>query len=135
MLRTRLSAVGVGLSLAAFHAAPAEAKSFNPFTSTPKIVLHYFPIQGPAEPARLALVLGGIPFEDVRHNREEMLKMRADGELPYGQLPIMTVDGKMLAQSGAIANWCAKLAGLVPKDSFVAAKVEEVCARPSEPLH
>ena len=28
------------------------------------IALHYFDIQGPAEPARLALVVGGVPFED-----------------------------------------------------------------------
>ena len=40
------------------------------------IALHYFDIQGPAEPARLALVVGGVPFEDVRYDRERMLKAK-----------------------------------------------------------
>ena len=43
---------------------------------TPKIALHYFDIQGPAEPARLALVVGGVSFEDVRYDRERMLKAK-----------------------------------------------------------
>ena len=103
---------------------PARA-SANP-AACRRRELHYFPIQGPAEPARLALTLGGVPFEDVRHSRDEMRKMKEAGELPYGQLPFMLVDGKKLAQSGAIAMWCAKTAGLVPSDMWVAAKVDEI---------
>ena len=86
--------------------------------ATPTIALHYFDIQGPAEPARLALVVGGVPFEDVRYDREQMLKAKEAGELPYGQLPLLYVDGKCLAQSLAISEWCARQAGLVPADSF-----------------
>ena len=86
--------------------------------ATPTIALHYFDIQGPAEPARLALVVGGVPFEDVRYDRERMLKAKEAGELPYGQLPLLYVDGKCLAQSLAISEWCARQAGLVPADSF-----------------
>ena len=86
--------------------------------ATPTISLHYLDIQGPAEPARLALVVGGVPFEDVRYDRERMLKAKEAGELPYGQLPLLYVDGKCLAQSLAISEWCARQAGLVPADSF-----------------
>ena len=78
------------------------------------IKLTYFGIQGPAEPTRLALVLAGIPFEDVRINRDQMLTMREAGTLtPAGcagfQVPQLEVDGKILLQSGAQAIYCAKL--------------------------
>ncbi len=70
--------------------------SCNPFSS---IKMNYFPIQGAAEPARLALVLGEIPFEDARLDRPAMTAMTEAGELPYGQLPTLVVDGKTIAQS------------------------------------
>ena len=53
-------------------------------------------------------------------------KAKEAGELPYGQLPILYVDGKRLAQSLAISEWCARQAGLVPAESFEQAKVFEV---------
>ena len=39
-----------------------------------------------AEVSRLALHLGGIPFEDVRPNREAFMAMKRSGRAPYGQL-------------------------------------------------
>ncbi len=42
------------------------------------------------------------------------------------QVPVLEVDGKMLAQSGAIERYAAKLAGLYPSDEWELAKVEEV---------
>jgi len=125
---TRLSTIAAGLSAAGaatLSSRPAEA-SWNPFASKPKIQIHYFNIQGPAEPARLALVIGGIPFDDVRLDRATMLKLKEAGELPWGQLPFMMVDDKKIAQSGAIGMFCARLAGLVPSDSFEQAKVDEI---------
>jgi len=132
MFGLRISRLGVrlGLSISASIAGaatlsrPAEAASG--LASTPKIALHYFPIQGPAEPIRLALVVGGVPFDDIRHTRAEMLAMKEAGELPYGQLPIAYIDGKRLAQSNAIGQYCAKVAGLVPADAFQAAKCDEI---------
>ena len=54
-----------------------------------------------AETSRLALHLGGVPFEDVRPNREEFRQLKASGTLPYGQLPVLHIDGFVLAQSAA----------------------------------
>jgi glutathione S-transferase len=51
-----------------------------------KYKMTYFDIQGPAEPGRLALTIGGIPFEDERVNREQMTAMKEAGELPCGQV-------------------------------------------------
>ena len=80
-----------------------------------------------AETSRLALFIGGIEFEDLRPSREETMEMKTDGTFPFGQFPVLQVDGKTIAQTGAIARFCGKLSGLYPsKDEFAAAKVDEV---------
>ncbi len=80
-----------------------------------------------AEISRLALFFGGIEFEDFRPSREEITKMKSNGTLPFGQLPVLQVDGITIAQTGAIARFCGKLSGLYPSDNlFDAAKVDEV---------
>ena len=73
-----------------------------------KIVLYYFDFPfWRAEVARLALHLGKLngfdcDFEDHRiKDRKEWLK---EGKAPYGQVPVMEVDGKIIAQTGAIAR-------------------------------
>ena len=80
-----------------------------------------------AEMIRLALFFGGIEFEDLRPSREEIDKMRTEGVFPFGQFPVLQVDGKTIAQTGAIARFCGKLSGLYPTENdFYAAKVDEV---------
>ena len=80
-----------------------------------------------AEMSRLALFIGGIEFEDLRPSREEIAKMRTEGIFPFDQFPVLQVDGKTIAQTGAIARFCGKLSGLYPTENdFYAAKVDEV---------
>ena len=81
-----------------------------------------------AEVSRLALHIGGIPFEDIRPSRDEFRRMKAEGSLPYGQLPILEVDGVIIAQSAAIARFCGKLSDLYPKDPLSGARVDELLA-------
>jgi glutathione S-transferase len=80
-----------------------------------------------AEVSRLALFIGDIPFANVHPSREEFAEMKECGVLTFGQVPVLKVDGKVIAQTGAIARFCGKLSGLYPtEDHFVAAKVDEV---------
>ena len=80
-----------------------------------------------AEMSRMALFIGGIEFEDLRPSREEITKMRTEGIFPFDQFPVLQVDGKTIAQTGAIARYCGKLSGLYPTENdFNAAKVDEV---------
>ena len=80
-----------------------------------------------AEMSRLALFIGGIEFEDFRPSKEELATMRNEGIFPFGQFPVLQVDGKTIAQTGAIARYCGKLSGLYPTNNdFYAAKVDEV---------
>ena len=95
----------------------------------PVIKLHYFDVPfWRAEVSRLAMHLGKVPFEDVRMKTpEEREAFKASGKAPFGQVPIMEVDGKVIAQTGAIARYCGKQGGFYPRDDdFAAAKIDEI---------
>ena len=101
--------------------------SVESLIGSPKLTLFYFDIQGPAEPARLALTIGGIEFTDKRVTFDEMKAMRAAGELKGGgQVPQLHIGDQVLSQSNAIATYCSKLAGLYPSDPLAAARVDEI---------
>jgi glutathione S-transferase len=46
--------------------------------------------------------------------------------MPFGQVPVLEVDGHFLAESYAILRYAGGLAGLVPSEPLAAAKVDEV---------
>ena len=53
----------------------------------------------------------------------ELSSLIEAGKAPLGQVPTLEVDGKIFCQSGAIARYCGKLAGLYPRqEDFTAAK-------------
>jgi glutathione S-transferase len=68
-----------------------------------------------------------VPLQDKRVTFEEW---RASGnelkaQLPFGQLPVLQVEGKYLAQSAAIDHYAAKLGGLLPEDAWQAALADQ----------
>ena len=70
--------------------------------------------------------MGGVPFVDDRVDFTKF-KDELKGKAKFGQLPILTIDDSELYQSTAICTYCAKVAGLYPKDDAVlAAKIDEV---------
>jgi glutathione S-transferase len=89
-----------------------------------KLKLTYFDFHGGrGEPARLALVMGGIPFEDDRVPPADWPRRKP--ETPFGALPLLEVDGNILAQSNAINRYVGTLAGLYPADAWEAALCDE----------
>ena len=85
-----------------------------------------------AEVLRVSLYISGIPFEDVRISREEFINMIKTGFLPNGkkvpfhQLPVIEVDGKIIGQTGAIARYCGKVSNLYSEDILEAAKIDQI---------
>lgn len=80
-----------------------------------------------AEVSRLALFIGGIEFENYHLSREEFKAFKTDGTFPFGQMPVLIVDGEIIAQTGAIARFCGKLSGLYPEDKpLMAAKIDQL---------
>jgi prostaglandin-H2 D-isomerase / glutathione transferase len=91
----------------------------------PQFKLSYFDFHGGrAEPARLAMHIGGIAFEDFRFPFADFPEVRKS--TPFGQVPILHVDGVLVTQSDAITRYVGKLAGLYPEDAFQALLCDEV---------
>lgn len=89
-----------------------------------KLTLTYFDFDGGrGEPARLALTLGGIAFEDRRIGFKEWGALR--DQAPFRALPTLDVDGKRISQSNSINRYVGKLAGLYPKDDWQALLCDE----------
>lgn len=96
------------------------------------IKLTYFPLAARAFPIRLCLRAAGIAFEDERIPFAALGERRGptgvSDDIPLGQLPVLSIDGKAYTQSMALARWAAKKAGLYPTDDLKALVVDEVTA-------
>ena len=90
-----------------------------------KLRLTYFDFDGGrGEPARLALHIGGIAFEDHRIAGKDLPAFRDN--TPFFAMPTLEVDGKVASQSNSINRYVGKLAGLYPKDDWQALLCDEV---------
>ncbi len=90
----------------------------------PKLKLTYFDIHGGrAEPARLAMYIGGVDFEDNRISFQQFGDARSS--FPFNRVPMLEIDGIELSQCNAILRYVGKLAGLSPTDPLQAAFCDE----------
>jgi glutathione S-transferase len=90
-----------------------------------KLKLTYFDFDGGrGEPARLALHIGGIAFEDHRIAGKDWLAFR--DKTPFLAMPTLEVDGQVVSQSNSINRYVGKLTGLYPKDDWQAFLCDEV---------
>lgn len=108
-----------------------EVQALTPGMQT--LTITYFSDnKGRNELVRLILAAGKIPYKDHLIGFKEYAKLRDSNELPYGQLPVLTITNNgdaptggisreqkhVYGQSCAIARFAAKKAGLYPKDDF-----------------
>ena len=96
-----------------------------------KIVYFDFPFWR-AEVARISLFKGNIRFDDIRVNGDDFKFIKEHGKMkdgtlvPFRQLPILVVEEKTIAQTGAIARICGKLSGLYPEEMIEAGRVDQI---------
>ncbi|KAF0697296.1 Aste57867_12009 [Aphanomyces stellatus] len=96
-------------------------------THTPNdLALVYFDEPKRAEPIRYILAYGKIAFKDVRIPLQDYAATKSSLDLPFGQVPTLSVNGTTYAQSVAIARYVAKLAGLYPTDPLVALEADAI---------
>ncbi|MBN0989399.1 glutathione S-transferase family protein [Amphritea pacifica] len=89
------------------------------------IKVTYFDINGGrAEPIRLALHCLGQDFEDHRFQFSEFAEIRKG--TPFGQVPVVELDGEQITQSNALCRYFGKQAGLYPEDDYQALLCDEV---------
>tara|TARA_S200000501_G_C20712454_1_gene694637 strand:+ start:105 stop:785 length:681 start_codon:yes stop_codon:yes gene_type:complete len=87
--------------------------------------LFYWPIPGRAEASRVALSLANLDWEDVPLTPELFASMKNDGDLPWGMVPLLKTPEGGLAESIAILRYVGHMCDLIPKNAFMAAKVDE----------
>lgn len=94
----------------------------------PKLKLYYFDMRGKGEPIRLFCKYAGLAFEDYRFTTsEEFNAQKQNGSLPFGQIPMLEVDGEhKLVQAAAILRYLSKIAGMYSDDPILAAKMDAV---------
>lgn len=89
------------------------------------IELTYFDIHGGrGEVARLAMIIGDVPFEDRRVKLADWPAVKP--QTPFGGLPVLEVAGRRVTQSNGINRFVGKLSGLYPADHWQAALCDEV---------
>ena len=90
----------------------------------PTYKLYYGNARGRAEQIRFVFVQAGIQYEDVRLTQEQWPEFKP--KTPYGQLPVLEVDGKMLAGSGPIERFLAEQYGLAGSNAFENAEIASI---------
>jgi glutathione S-transferase len=101
--------------------------------STPK--LYYFDLNGRASVIRLLFAVAGAKYEDIRFDASAFAGASATGNTtvkfadykattPYGQAPILEVNGVKIAQSRAIERYVAKQNHLYGADDVQGALID-----------
>jgi glutathione S-transferase len=90
----------------------------------PNLELTYFDIHGGrAEPARLAMHIGGVAFKDHRIGFRDFGANRSS--YPFKRVPVLQVDDVALSQCNSINRYVGTLAGLYPSEPLEAAFCDE----------
>ncbi len=94
----------------------------------PSLTLYYLPLRARAEQIRMILNHGNIDYENIVISPSDWPQHKASLDIcPFGQLPTVKLpSGEVIAQSGAIVRFVAKLAGVYPSDFVEAARADMI---------
>ncbi len=88
-----------------------------PYSKT-TATLYYFAGRGLADQIRWLMAYTEVSFtQRVVGTRQRFLNLKDSGQLPFGQLPMLQIDGVEIVQSQAIIRYIARRANLTGKDA------------------
>ncbi|XP_013195571.2 glutathione S-transferase 2 [Amyelois transitella] len=79
-----------------------------------KVEFYYFPVKALGESVRLLLAYGGQEFEDNRIPADKWPEFKP--KTPFGQMPLLVINGKQYAQSTAISRYLGRKYGIAGAD-------------------
>jgi glutathione S-transferase len=85
--------------------------------------LIYFNSRGRAEPLRFLFALAGVEYEDVRLDHGENWQAMKP-KTPFGQVPVLEIDGVQVAQTKAIARYLGKEFNMAGRNNLESAKAD-----------
>ncbi|XP_072031611.1 S-crystallin 4-like [Amphiura filiformis] len=93
----------------------------------PSYKLIYFTVRCRAEPIHMMFHIAGVEYENVAirsagSKNDDFMKIRPS--LPFGQAPVLEVDGVKLTQSRAIIRYLGREFGFYGKSSLEAAQID-----------
>lgn len=89
----------------------------------PNVKFYYFPVKALGESQRLLLAYGGQEFEDNRISSENWPEFKP--KTPFGQMPVLEIDGKQYAQSTAICRYLGRKYGLAGANDEEAFEIDQ----------
>jgi len=115
-------------------AAAAAAGSSGAAAGGPKLVIHTFGTTGGrAEILRLMLKEVRQPFTEVNVEYKEWTPLKS--KYPFGQLPVLEIDGVFLPQSAAMERWAARTFNLYGANVMESARVDVIVEALKEYAH
>ncbi len=92
------------------------------------LTLYFLPMRAQAESIRMILHYGEIEFQDVIISMMDWDTVKKTSKIaPFGQLPSLQLpSGEIIAQTGAIVRFAAKLARIYPEDPIAAARADMI---------
>jgi len=90
----------------------------------PTYKLTYFDLRARAEITRLLFAVAGVKYEDVRVDRSKWPELKS--KTPFGQMPVLEVDGVVLCQSKAIARYLAGQFGFAGESALDKARADMI---------
>jgi len=88
----------------------------------PTYKLTYFDVRGRGEICRLLFAAAGVKFEDIRIEHSKWPELKST--TPFGQMPMLEVDGVKLCQSKAIARYLAGEYGFAGESALDRARAD-----------
>lgn len=88
--------------------------------------LTHFNARGRAEIIRLIFAQAGVEFDDVRIERRSPAWAQLKEKAPFGQLPLLEVEGVTICQSQTIARFLARKFGLAGKTDIDQARADMI---------
>jgi len=76
-----------------------------------------------AEVLRAGLFMQDIEFENVIE-KDKIAELRAQKRVPFGALPVMEIDGRILSQTQAMATFVGKLGNMYPPNENILAQAK-----------